>query len=145
MLKARAITQCARDACEEALFGLHYTPEELGAEVDEDGVVVEETPRPPVNGQPAERSGGTPDGDPWYVRPAPEDADSSDTQAEDPPPPWDTDRALKEAASFTNEAAGTELWLAARHAQLEGKSPPANATTSRTSSRPASPTAARKP
>ena len=40
MLKARAITQCARDACEEALFGLHYTPEELGAEVDEDGVVI---------------------------------------------------------------------------------------------------------
>ena len=42
MLKSRAITQCARDACEEALFGLHYTPEELGAEVDEDGVVIGE-------------------------------------------------------------------------------------------------------
>ena len=42
MLKSRAITQCARDACEEALFGLHYTPEELGAEVDEDGVVVDD-------------------------------------------------------------------------------------------------------
>ena len=40
MLKARAITQCARDACEEALFGLHYTPEEMGAEVDEDGVII---------------------------------------------------------------------------------------------------------
>lgn len=40
MLKARAISQCARDACEEALFGLHYTPEELGAEVDEEGNVV---------------------------------------------------------------------------------------------------------
>jgi hypothetical protein len=39
MLKSRAITQCARDACEEALFGLHYTPEELGAEVDEEGRV----------------------------------------------------------------------------------------------------------
>jgi hypothetical protein len=42
MLKSRAITQCARDACEEVLFGLHYTPEELGAEVDEDGAVVAE-------------------------------------------------------------------------------------------------------
>jgi hypothetical protein len=42
MLKARAITQCARDACEEALFGLHYTAEELGANVDEDGVVIGE-------------------------------------------------------------------------------------------------------
>jgi len=37
MLKHRAVTACARDACEEALFGLHYTPEELGAIVDEDG------------------------------------------------------------------------------------------------------------
>ncbi|MGW1997214.1 hypothetical protein [Embleya sp. NPDC001921] len=37
MLKARAISQVARDACEEVLFGLHYTPEELGAEVDAEG------------------------------------------------------------------------------------------------------------
>jgi hypothetical protein len=41
MLKARAITQVARDACEEVLFGLHYTPEELGAETDADGNPVE--------------------------------------------------------------------------------------------------------
>jgi hypothetical protein len=39
MLKARAITEVARDACPEALFGVIYTPEELGAEVaiDADG------------------------------------------------------------------------------------------------------------
>lgn len=37
MLKARAITEVARDACEEVLFGLHYTPEELGANVDAEG------------------------------------------------------------------------------------------------------------
>jgi hypothetical protein len=37
MLKARAITEVARDACEEALSGMHYTPEELGANVDADG------------------------------------------------------------------------------------------------------------
>jgi len=41
MLKSRAITQVARDACEEILFGLHYTPEELGAETDADGNPVE--------------------------------------------------------------------------------------------------------
>jgi hypothetical protein len=46
MLKSRAISQCARDACEEVLFGLHYTPEELGAEVDEEGEVVVEAPAP---------------------------------------------------------------------------------------------------
>ncbi|ASU83540.1 hypothetical protein CDO52_12750 [Nocardiopsis gilva YIM 90087] len=40
MLKARAITEVAREACEEALLGVGYTPEELGAEVDPDGNVV---------------------------------------------------------------------------------------------------------
>jgi hypothetical protein len=52
MLKARAITECARDACEEVLFGLHYTPEELGAEVAEDGTVIitdaRQQPTPPA-------------------------------------------------------------------------------------------------
>lgn len=33
MLKARAITEVARDACPEALFGVIYTPEEIGADV----------------------------------------------------------------------------------------------------------------
>lgn len=37
MLKARAITEVARDACEEALMGMHYTAEELGAETDSEG------------------------------------------------------------------------------------------------------------
>ena len=41
MLKARAITEVARDACEEALSGMHYTPEELGANVDADGAPVD--------------------------------------------------------------------------------------------------------
>jgi hypothetical protein len=41
MLKARAITEVARAACEEALSGLHYTPEELGAQVGENGEVAE--------------------------------------------------------------------------------------------------------
>lgn len=41
MLKARATTEVARDACQEALMGVQYTPEELGATVDQDGNVVE--------------------------------------------------------------------------------------------------------
>jgi hypothetical protein len=54
MLKARAITEAAREACEEALSGLHYTAEELGAQVDGDeqvivGEVIEnQPPRPPA-------------------------------------------------------------------------------------------------
>jgi hypothetical protein len=45
MLKARAITEVARDACEEALCGMHYTAEELGAEVDENGAIIGEVVR----------------------------------------------------------------------------------------------------
>jgi hypothetical protein len=43
MLKARAVSECARDACEEALLGMHYTPEELGAEVDAEGEPIRTT------------------------------------------------------------------------------------------------------
>lgn len=37
MLKARATSEACREAAEEALYGIRYTPEELGANVDEDG------------------------------------------------------------------------------------------------------------
>ena len=65
MTKARAITEVARDACEEVLFGLHYTPEELGAEVDEDGAVLAV-----VVDEPAQQNGSQ--DDPWNVHPVPE-------------------------------------------------------------------------
>jgi hypothetical protein len=39
MLKARAISEVARDACPEALAGINYTPEELGAPVDGSGAI----------------------------------------------------------------------------------------------------------
>jgi hypothetical protein len=43
MLKARAITEVARDAFPEALFGVAYTAEELGADrTDEDGAPIQE-------------------------------------------------------------------------------------------------------
>ena len=83
MLKARAISQCARDACEEALFGLHYTPEELGAPVDGDGNVL----------------GGeiVADADPWLEPPAVTDQE------------W-LGEALGSAASFASREAGRKLW-----------------------------------
>lgn len=40
MLRSRAITEVARMGASDALLGVIYTPEELGAEVDEDGQVV---------------------------------------------------------------------------------------------------------
>jgi hypothetical protein len=37
MLRARAISECVRQACPEVLHGAIYTPEELGAVIDQDG------------------------------------------------------------------------------------------------------------
>lgn len=50
MLKARAITEVARDACEEALMGMTYTPEEMGADVDEDGIPLRAQRPSPIAG-----------------------------------------------------------------------------------------------
>lgn len=50
MLKARAITECARDACEEALMGMAYTPEEMGVDVDEDGIPLRTQRTSPITG-----------------------------------------------------------------------------------------------
>ncbi|MFD8407208.1 hypothetical protein ACFV1G_21285 [Streptomyces anulatus] len=58
MLKARAITEVAREACEEALSGMHYTPEELGANVNEEGVPVDGSVQQLHRVQPG-------DSDPW--------------------------------------------------------------------------------
>jgi hypothetical protein len=51
MLRARAIAECVRSACPEVLHGAIYTPEELGAVVDQEGnpvVVIERADAPPV-------------------------------------------------------------------------------------------------
>lgn len=57
MLKARAITECARSATPDALYGVIYTPEELGSTVTEDGTpVVNPNPRPAA--QPSTPQGG---------------------------------------------------------------------------------------
>lgn len=97
MLKARAISEVARDACEEALSGVHYTPEELGAEVDEDGQVVDgevvapaAAPTPQVTEAPAD--------DPFYVRPEP----GTDQE-------W-LSAITEEAASFTTKEDGNAIW-----------------------------------
>ncbi|MFF9704121.1 recombinase RecT [Streptomyces griseofuscus] len=50
MLRARAIAEAVRTACPEVLHGAIYTPEELGAVVDQEGnpVVVERVDAPPM-------------------------------------------------------------------------------------------------
>lgn len=41
MLYARALSEVSREAAEDVLFGVHYTPEELGVEVDAEGQAVD--------------------------------------------------------------------------------------------------------
>jgi len=54
MLKWRALSEVSRDAAEDCLFGMHYVPEELGVEVNEDGTVVDgEVIGQPVSAPPA--------------------------------------------------------------------------------------------
>ncbi|MEU2143581.1 hypothetical protein ABZ741_04620 [Streptomyces globisporus] len=65
MLKARAITEVAREACEEALSGMHYTPEELGANVNEEGLPVDGSVQQLHRVQPGA-------GDPWATAPEPQ-------------------------------------------------------------------------
>jgi hypothetical protein len=102
MLKSRAITQCARDACEEALYGLHYTPEELGAEVDAEGnlvgEIVDEAPAPAP--QPAQSS--DPIEDIWVTPEGGED--------------W-VDKSTEQAAALASKDAGRVLYaqVVAKH------------------------------
>ncbi|MFF4403677.1 recombinase RecT [Streptomyces sp. NPDC001404] len=46
MLRARAIAECVRAACPEVLHGAIYTPEELGAVVNEEGLPVDAPVQP---------------------------------------------------------------------------------------------------
>ncbi|MEV6313396.1 hypothetical protein AB0M10_33010 [Streptomyces sp. NPDC051840] len=99
MLKARAITEVAREACEEALSGMHYTPEELGANVNEDGLPVEAEVQQLRRVQPGES-------DPWTA-PAPQTA----AQGRD---------YLHEAHEAADAEAVRRIW---REAQADGAVP----------------------
>jgi hypothetical protein len=52
MLKARAISECARNACSEILAGVQYTSEELGAEPDETPTKVTAQRSAPITSKP---------------------------------------------------------------------------------------------
>jgi hypothetical protein len=109
MVKARAITEVARDACEEILFGLHYTPDELGAEVDEEGNLVGEL----VPGDaPADQAPASPDpgGEAWVVHADPEEE------------AWAAEVA--EMSGFADEDDGRRLWAEVVARRKEGQITP---------------------
>lgn len=84
MAKARAVSEVVREGAEDAMHGVHYTPEELGANVTEsgdiiDGEVVEDAPTPeakPARRKPTNGRQGT-------KRKAPEPEDQTDVAPED--------------------------------------------------------------
>lgn len=103
MLRARAISECVRSACPEVLHGAIYTPEELGARVDSEGLPMEaevQQLRPVPLNEP----------DPW-VTPTPGQA---------PAPQWveSVIRISEDAAKATDPAKIRELYGEARDANL---------------------------
>jgi hypothetical protein len=59
MLRARAISECVRMACPEVLHGCIYTPEEIGANVDAEGVPMD-APVQPLRSVPTQRDNSAP-------------------------------------------------------------------------------------
>ena len=110
MLKARAITEVARAACPDALYGVIYTPEELGAVVTEDGdPVAGASPAPQSRQQAPQQGGGSRLAQAMGQRSQPQPAAAD-------PEPWQTQwvelkQALAEAGLAPEEDRG-ELWLA---------------------------------
>ncbi|MGW1015636.1 hypothetical protein [Streptomyces niveus] len=111
MLKARAITEVARDACEDVLFGLHYTPEELGAVVNQDGEPVVAPVQQLHRVQPGET-------DQWATPAATVRAATADVPPESLPPGGRD--YLHEAHAATDVATVRQIWT---DAQAEGARP----------------------
>jgi len=107
MSKARAITAVAREGAEEALLGVHYTPEELGAAVDANGevLVLEE-------GEPREGGGEAEEAKPARKTPA-RGTQGTKRRAKAAPvdmtPPADSDEADRDAVRPEEEIVEAEV------------------------------------
>lgn len=82
MMRARAISEVARQGASEVLYGMIYTPEEMGAEVDIDGEVVEIQPQTPTAPTPTESRPPAPPEMPSEVTQPPQDATPEPEQVE---------------------------------------------------------------
>lgn len=111
MLKARAVSEVSRDGAEEALMGMHYTPEELGVEVDDDGAPVRATATVVGTGTPSDPQWASRVATPYERangHPEPAGQESPDTPLASPDEDWDD---LIAAACAARDAEGLrELW-----------------------------------
>jgi len=108
MLRARAISECVRTACPEVLHGAIYTPEELGARVDAEGLPMEaevQQLRAVQAGEP----------DPWATpTPAPQQAsEASETEPHRP-----AQEIADQAEKATMKERISELWGLAKTGRL---------------------------
>lgn len=112
MLKARAITEVARDACEDVLFGLHYTPEELGALVNQDGEPVEATVQQLRRVEPGTDQWSTPA--PEQI--APSTPAAADAEPVEPHPP--AQEIADQAEKAKDKTRISQLWAMAKTGRL---------------------------
>lgn len=110
MLKSRAISQVARDACEEVLFGLHYTPEELDVNVDADGNPVNAPVQQLRRVQPGEA-------DPWEA-PQPRAQGSVVVDPECIQPHPNGQAIVEAAAAATRKEDVKQRWAEAKAAEV---------------------------
>lgn len=111
MLRARAISECVRTACPEVLHGAIYTPEELGARVDSEGLPVEAEVTQLRRVQPGEQ-------DQWATPPAAVQAATADVSPEALTPGGRD--YLHEAMAAPDAATVRQIW---QDAKAEGARP----------------------
>lgn len=115
MLWSRAVTAGLRKVCPEALMGISYTPEEMGANVDGDGNVIETTGKTIVDKPPSPviSTVEKPVEPKHVINVKPKESDPESQ----PPPSEDPDSAAKKAESY--KVKGLKMQLALSDDQLK--------------------------
>jgi hypothetical protein len=125
MLRARAISECVRQACPEVLHGAIYTPEELGAVIDQDGNPLDvqpqlqrqapgqdawetATPAPVQHATPPPQKGGEQAEREWAQRVGVTPPHEQQTAAAEPEQPPQDGNLSPEARQYLADARATE-------------------------------------
>jgi len=108
MLKARAITECIREACPEVLMGATYSPDELGAATDDQGEPVDLQQVPTHDSMSSGAPAGAPRPETPIVDTRPTDAAAA---ASDSDSPRDWGKAITD---LTSKAEAQALYREAR-------------------------------
>lgn len=100
MKKARAITECIREACPEVLMGATYSPDELGARTDEMGEPIDLEQVPNHGSMPPNVSRETPAGEPRPETPIVDTRPAEAAAAAEGDGPRDWGKAITDLATY---------------------------------------------